>query len=140
MKFSSNKKYKFLQKVYSTSIPSNIRKLVNSSIYTIHHHLFRPTHSLKKKKKKNIKFAKSDRHSFDILRSRSGRGALKVITKALSREASPANLIPRGGEKGGRGKPLPVIRSPGLERWLGKGSSDGPELGVTRLGGCLGVN
>lgn len=50
---------------------------------------------------KKKKSAKSDRHSFDILRSCSGRGALKVITKALSREASPANLIPPGREGGG---------------------------------------
>lgn len=96
-----------------------MQKLVNSSIYTIHHQFFL-NHSSKKKKKKKKRISntpKSDRHSFDILRSRSGRGALKVITKALSREASPANLIPRGREGGGESHFLLSVPQDSSDGW-----------------------
>lgn len=52
--------------------------------------------------KKSWWFRQKQGRRFDILGWHRGRGALIVITKALSREASPANLIPRGEKGEGR--------------------------------------
>lgn len=119
MKFSSNKKYKFLQKVYSTSIPSNIRKLVNSSIYTIHHHLFRPTHSLKKKKKEyQIRQKRSTQFWYSPLAFRKRR--VKSYHEGTIARSQPSESYSSRGGKGGEGKATSCYPFPRTRAMVGK--------------------
>lgn len=136
MKFnSSNKKYSYhiISSKKSAQPPSlQTFKNFNSSIYILFA-IFRSTIPQKKK----IRQKRSTQFWYSPLVFRKRR--VKSYHEGTIARSQPSESY-SSREGRGRGKPLPVIRSPGLEQWLGKGSSDGPELGVTRLGGCLGVN